>query len=142
MLANSIPKLRSALEKLLQVCQDLGFVINHRKSDLELKNRAKYLILVGFVGSKAFPTEPQISKFMEIPASFMTQRAFLPPFPFLAGPSFGLSLEKRLIPLLPTVGLWLFLPVMVMVQIGMISPSSRLWQSVLNHMTSLYRGIP
>ena len=36
-LADSIPELRVALDRIFRLCQDLGIVVNFKKSDLEPK---------------------------------------------------------------------------------------------------------
>ena len=43
MVAESVPLLLHHQVQLLQVCQDLGTVINWEKSDLELASMAQYL---------------------------------------------------------------------------------------------------
>ena len=71
-LADSVSELQEALNRILKLCQDLGIVVNFKKSDLEPKNRAKYLGLVlDSVLLRAFPTEARITKFMEVSATFM-----------------------------------------------------------------------
>ena len=73
-LAESADEVRKALDHLLKICQDLGFVINFKKSDLEPKTQAKYLgVVLDSVSLRAFPTEARISKFMEVSAQFIAQ---------------------------------------------------------------------
>ena len=75
-LAESEPEVRRALVRLLQICNDLGIVVNLSKSDLEPKTQAKYLgLLLDSVALKAFPTEARINRFMETTARFMAQNS-------------------------------------------------------------------
>ena len=69
-------ELRQALEKLLQLCRELGIVVNLKKSDLEPKTRAKYLgLILDSVALKAFPTDQRIERFMEISQRFLAQES-------------------------------------------------------------------
>ena len=73
-LAASSQDLQLALERLLQVCHDLGIVINHKKSDLQPKTRARYLgMLLDSTLLRAFPTEERISRFLDLTARFLAQ---------------------------------------------------------------------
>ena len=75
-LAESSLEVKMALEKLLQLCRDLGIVVNMKKSDLEPKTRVKYLgLLIDSVLMRAFPTEARIDKFMEVSTRFIAQKS-------------------------------------------------------------------
>ena len=75
-LAESEPEVRRALEKILQVCRDLGIVVNLKKSDLEPKTQAKYLgLLLDSVLLRAFPTEDRINRFKETSTHFMAHHS-------------------------------------------------------------------
>ena len=72
--AESAQLVREALDQLLQVCRDLGIVVNMEKSNLQPSTQTKYLgVLIDSVRMDARPTDTRINNFLEITTRFLAQ---------------------------------------------------------------------
>ena len=72
-LADSEITLSEHVGQLLSLCHDLGIVINKVKSDLEPKQRVKYLgMWIDSQVVKAFPTEARVNNLKEKVSSFLS----------------------------------------------------------------------
>ena len=73
-LAHSKEELRRHVRDLLQLCHDLGIVINREKSELEPSQRSTYLgMLIDSVQGKAFPTDVRLSNLKDLAAVFLRE---------------------------------------------------------------------
>ncbi|MGL5405358.1 MAG: reverse transcriptase domain-containing protein, partial [Propionibacteriaceae bacterium] len=74
-LASSRSQLLQDRDRLLKFCRDLGIVINYEKSDLEPKQKMKYLgMLIDTVAGQVFPADLRISKFREEAGRFLSRQ--------------------------------------------------------------------
>ena len=72
-LASSEDEIRQHVRMLLELCHDLGIVVNLEKSDLEPKRRSKYLgMIIDTVVGKVFPTESRIANILSIGTEFLS----------------------------------------------------------------------
>ena len=71
-IADWVPCLLEHWELLLNLCKDLGIVINCEKSDLKPTNRAQYLgMLLDAIRERVCPTDSQIVRFQEVADNFL-----------------------------------------------------------------------
>ena len=74
-LASSRSQLLQDRDRLLEFCRDLGIVVNFEKSDLEPKQRMKYLgMLIDTVAGRVFPADSRISRFREAANQFLSRQ--------------------------------------------------------------------
>ena len=70
--AESLPLLSQHHSLVLQLCRDLGIVINWEKSDLHPSTRVQYLgMLIDTSLKMVFPSEARLSQFQEVATSFL-----------------------------------------------------------------------
>ena len=61
---------------LLQLCQELGIIINWEKSDLEPTSRVQYLVMViGTSRERVFPSDARVCRFWDLVARFLLLRS-------------------------------------------------------------------
>ncbi|XP_066946935.1 uncharacterized protein [Macrobrachium rosenbergii] len=62
-------------DRLLELCHELGVVINFRKSDLIPKQKVQYLgMLIDTAASRVFPSQAQINMFRKVVRQFLSQQ--------------------------------------------------------------------